>query len=94
MPVQVYRCSHCGREVLVRAPGSMTRAEIDRRIEEEMRPAASGRRAERDLSTRLRDYIWEGISAMRGAAVPRDRPPERCPACNRDTLAATRTLDE
>ena len=92
MPVEIYRCAHCGREVLVRAPGPLTRAEIRRRIDEEMRPAARGRRAYRDLATRLRDYIWEGVSATR-EPVPRAAPPEHCPACHRATLQQERTLD-
>ena len=65
MPVQVYRCSHCGREVLVRAPGPLSDAEIRRRIEEERRPLARGRQGQRDFTTRLRDYNWEGLSVPR-----------------------------
>ncbi len=91
MRARVYRCSHCGREVLVREVGPMSDAEVRRRIEEEMRPAASGRRASRDLSTRLRDYIWEGVSGTR-EIVPRDELPECCPACHRHTLEMERTV--
>ena len=92
MPVEVYRCSHCGREVLVRAPGPLSEAEIRRRVAEEMRPPAGGPQGQRDVSTRLRDYIWEGVSATR-EPVPRDRLPDRCPACRRTTLEADRTLE-
>lgn len=92
MPVDVYRCSHCGREVLVRAPGPLSAQEIRRRIAEEMRPNANSQRGQRDLSTRLRDYIWEGVSADR-ELVPRAEPPEHCPACRRRTLEMARTLE-
>lgn len=92
MPVDVYRCSHCGREVLVRTPGPLSPQEIRRRIDEEMRPNANGARGQRDLSTRLRDYIWEGVSADR-EMVPRAEPPEHCPACRRSTLKMARTLE-
>ena len=92
MPVRVYRCSHCGREVLVRAPGPLSEAEVQRRIEEEMRPAMRGPGGHRDPSIRLRDYIWEGVSATR-EFVPRDRLPERCPVCRRRTLEVTRTIE-
>ena len=92
MRASVYRCSHCGREVLVRQAGPLSDAEVRRRIEEEMRPAASGRRSHRDLSTRLRDYIWEGVSGTR-EMVPREELPARCPACHRHTLEMDRTVE-
>ena len=93
MPIDVYRCTHCGREVLVRASRPLTDREIRRRIEDEMQPAARGTRGERDFSTRLRDYIWQGLSDTR-EMVPRDELPERCPACCRPTtLEVSRTID-
>ena len=92
MQVQVYRCSHCGREVLVRSPRPLTESEVRRRIEEEMRPAARGPRGQRDLSTRMRDDIWESVSGMR-EIVPRDQLPERCPTCRRRTLEPERTVE-
>jgi DNA-directed RNA polymerase subunit RPC12/RpoP len=90
--VKVYRCTHCGREVLVRLVAELTDAEIARRLEEERRPAASGERAVPDRSLRLRDDIWVGVSGTR-EVVPRDDLPERCPACRRPTLEAHRILD-
>ncbi|MEE8337170.1 MAG: hypothetical protein V3R95_03845 [Dehalococcoidia bacterium] len=92
MPVDVYRCSHCGREVLVRSREPMSPQEIRRRIDEEMRPNARGLRGQRDMSTRLRDYIWEGVSGSR-EMVPRAEPPSACPSCHRSTLEMARTLD-
>ena len=90
--ISVYRCSHCGREVLVRAPGPPTRAEAARRVEEELRAAAAGPRGRLSPQLRLRDDIWIGVSAAR-AGVPRPRAPERCPACARGgTLRRSRTL--
>jgi predicted RNA-binding Zn-ribbon protein involved in translation (DUF1610 family) len=96
MPVQVYRCSHCGREVLVRddtdsGGRGMSDAEIARRIEEEMRPPAQGRPGRADVSTRLRDDIWLGISSTR-EIIPRDELPSACPACGKATLAEDRLL--
>lgn len=93
MPVRVYRCEQCHREVLVRVPGQMSEAEIQRRIAEEMRPWARGRGARFDASTRLRDDIWVAVSGMR-ADVPRPEVPEECPACGRtDALRHSRMLD-
>ncbi len=94
MPVQVYRCSHCHREVLVRAPGPMSDAEVQRRIEEELRPWSRGPTGRLDLSSRLRDDIWVGLSAMGDADIPRNGVPTSCPGCNRDgTLAESRVID-
>jgi DNA-directed RNA polymerase subunit RPC12/RpoP len=92
MATHVYRCGHCGREVLVRRAGPMTEQEIARRKEEEMRPPAQGRRAPGGMSERLRDDIWLGVSGTR-EMVPRDEPPERCPACGRAELSETRTVE-
>lgn len=80
MPTSVYRCDHCGREVLVRDAGSLTQTEIARRIEEERRPAAGGLPGQPAATFRLRDDIWLGISAER-ADIPRETLPDRCPAC-------------
>ena len=85
MPTDVYRCRHCGREVLVRSLRPMSEAEVARRIEEEMRPAAPGRPASPPGNIRLRDDIWVALSTMRDevAEIPRGALPERCPACGR-----------
>ncbi len=93
MAVQVYRCSHCGREVLVRVAAPMSADEIARRIDEEMRPTASGRAAPNVWSDRMRDHIWLGITE-RGDAVPREETPASCPSCRRAmTLHATRMVE-
>lgn len=92
MPVLVYRCSHCGREVLVRRPGPMTESEIARRVDEELRPPARGRRGAMGFSERMRDDIWLGISESR-ELIPRDELPAHCPACGRATLAEARVLE-
>ena len=92
MPVEVFRCSHCGREVLVRAPGPLSREEAARRVEEEMRPSARGASGRLDGTMRLRDHIWESVSATR-EEVPRQSLPRRCPACRRSaTLLLARSL--
>lgn len=93
MPTNVYRCSHCGREVLVREAGPMTPAEIARRIEEERRPAASGLPGQPAATFRLRDDIWLSVSAER-AEIPREELPERCPACGREETLQTRGVLE
>jgi ribosomal protein L37AE/L43A len=92
MAVQVYRCSHCGREVLVRVAAPMTEAEVARRREEEMRPAAPGPLGVNSQSDRLRDYIWLGLSD-RGEMVPREEVPPECPACHRATLEVARVIE-
>ncbi len=92
MAVQVYRCSHCGREVLVRRPGPLSAEEIARRVEEEHRPAARGRSGAIPFSERARDDIWIGVSGLRDI-VPREELPERCPACRRETLVEDRVLE-
>ncbi|MBM3140918.1 MAG: hypothetical protein FJZ92_12110 [Chloroflexi bacterium] len=92
MAVQVFRCAHCGREVLVRRPGPMSEQEVARRREEELRPPARGRHSPMGLSERLRDDIWVGVSTTRDF-VPRDELPSRCPSCRRDALIETRTID-
>lgn len=93
MAVTVYRCSHCGREVLVRTerpPGTMSEEELRRRVEEEFRQATTGAPGRPDLAMRLRDDIWSAISEMR-EFIPRNELPERCPACGRaQTLLAAR----
>ena len=94
MPVQVYRCSHCHRGVLVRQPGPMSDAEIRRRIAEEMRPWARGRNSRVDASMRLRDDIWVAVSGMREDDIPRNDVPDECPACGRrDALEQSRMLE-
>lgn len=93
MPVHVYRCGPCGREVLVRAAGPLSDAEITRRIDEELRPLPEGRAGRLPTLMRLRDDIWLALSDRR-EPIPRDRLPRRCPACGRDaTLIASRDLD-
>ena len=95
MPVVVYRCTHCHREVLVRRPGPMSDAEIQRRINEEMSPwAPSGRGGRVDLGSRLRDDIWIAVSGMRDSDVPRSTVPDECPACNRpNVMVESRVLE-
>jgi len=94
MPVRVFRCSYCGREVLVRVAGRMNDAEIARRIAEEMRPDAPGPPGAPHATFRWRDDIWTAISGMRGY-VPRDAIPDDCPACHRaGTLLDHRPLEE
>lgn len=97
MPVEVFRCGACGREVLVRRPGAngslLSDAEIRRMIEEETRPRAHGPGGASSLDLRLRDDIWVGISGL-GAHVPRPTVPDACPACRRvGTLVHDRPLD-
>ncbi|MYA19767.1 MAG: hypothetical protein F4Z25_05770 [Chloroflexi bacterium] len=93
MAIEVYRCSHCGREVLVRPPGPISRSEAARRVEEELRAAARGPRGRLSPHFRLRDDIWLGVSSTRGE-VPRRELPECCPACGRpDTLDESRTIE-
>ena len=92
MAVQVYRCSHCGREVLVRIVAPMTEAEAARRREEEMRPAARGPQGPGSQNDRLRDHIWLGLSDI-GEVVPREEVPTECPACRRATLAVARVIE-
>jgi len=93
VPVVVFRCTHCHREVLVRKPGPMSDAEIRRRIDEEMRPWSRGPGARLDMSSRMRDDIWVAVSGMRESDIPRNGVPEACPACGRETLVESRTLE-
>ena len=93
MPVLVYRCSHCRREVLVRSAAPMSRAEAARRVEEELRAAVRGPRGRLAATVRLRDDIWLGVSQLRGD-VPRPELPACCPACGRgETLTEHRAID-
>jgi hypothetical protein len=92
MAIEVYRCTYCGREVLVRLLQPLSEADVQRRREEEMRPAAPGPRGPASLSDRMRDDIWVGISGTRDI-VPRDEPPACCPACARDGLERDRIID-
>ena len=98
MPVLVFRCSHCRREVLVRALNAegeapLSEAEIARRIEEEMRATPRGPFARPDMAMRLRDDIWVAIAGTRDY-VPRHELPDRCPACLRaGTLIEARPLE-
>ncbi|MEX1022524.1 MAG: hypothetical protein WD058_05195 [Dehalococcoidia bacterium] len=92
MAIQVHRCSHCGREVLVRIAGPLSAEQVRRRVAEEMRPEAPGRPARPAWSDRLRDDIWTGISGAR-TPVPRDEPPTECPSCGRPTLTLDRVFE-
>lgn len=93
MAVQVYRCSHCGREVLVRLAVPLTEESIRRRIAEEMHPETPGEPAQPRVPDRLRDDIWVSLSGGR-THVPRNDLPAACPACGRDSLALARTLED
>lgn len=94
MPVHVYRCLQCRREILVREAGPMSPAEIKRRIEEETKPWRSGPAGVPGGSLRWRDDVWLGISAMRETGVPREELPDRCPACGREsTFERARLLE-
>lgn len=94
MAIQVYRCTRCGREVLVRIVAPLTEEQVRRRIEEEMRPDASGPPADRRLTDRLRDDIWLGVSGGRETSIPREEAPDRCPTCGQESLAADRILED
>lgn len=94
MPILVYRCSRCRREVLVRSTEPMSPAEAQRRVEEELRAATRGPRGRIASSFQLRDDIWLGLSQLRGGDVPRPELPEDCPACGRQgTLTESRTIE-
>jgi len=93
MAIQVYRCSHCGREVLVRIVAPLTAEQVRRRIAEEMRPDAAGPPAQRGLADRLRDDIWVGLSDGR-TSIPREIAPDRCPSCGQDSLAMDRVVED
>jgi len=93
MAIQVYRCSRCGREVLVRIVAPLTEEQVRRRIAEEMRPDSTGLPAQRGMADRLRDDIWVGVSDGR-TSIPREEPPERCPSCAQDSLSADRILED
>jgi hypothetical protein len=90
--VQVYRCSHCGREVLVRIVAPLSAEEVSRRLAEEMRPDTVGPPHRAAGVDRLRDDIWIGVTNSR-ESVPRETPPDRCPACGRDSLAVARVIE-
>ena len=92
MSLQVFRCSHCGREVLVRMPGPLSKDEVRRRIREEMQPDAAGPPARAPWQDRLREDIWVGVSGTR-THIPREAPPESCPSCGRPSLALARVID-
>ena len=93
MAIQVYRCSRCGREVLVRIVAPLSEEQVRRRIAEEMRPDAAGPPAQRVMADRLRDDIWVGLSDGR-TSIPRETVPERCPSCDQPTLVEYRFIDE
>ena len=76
----------------MRRGDTLSETEIARRLEEERRPAADGRRGTPDRSLRLRDDIWIGVSGTR-AIVPRDDLPDRCPACQRPSLEEHRAVE-
>lgn len=94
MTIQVYRCSRCGREVLVRVVAPLTQEQVRRRIEEEMRPEQAGPPGGRGLADRLRDDIWLGVSGGRETSIPREEAPERCPTCGQASLVVDRTLED
>ena len=93
MAIQVYRCTHCGREVLVRIVAPLTAEQVRRRIEEEMTPDSPGPRVQRGMADRLRDDIWVGVSDSR-TPIPREAAPDRCPSCGRASLAVDRILED
>lgn len=93
MAIQVYRCSRCGREVLVRIVAPLTEEQIKRRMEEEMRPESRGPRGQRGMADRLRDDIWLGVSGGR-TSIPREEAPDRCPSCGEAALVEDRTLED
>lgn len=94
MPIDVYRCSSCRREVLVRSSLPMSAAEAQRRVDEELRAATRGPRGRMAASFQLRDDIWLGLSQLLGGDVPRSELPEDCPACGRSgTLTESRTIE-
>lgn len=92
MAIQVFRCSHCGREVLVRLAQPLTEDEVRRRIQEEMHPETPGPPARPQWQDRLREDIWVGIAGGR-THIPREQPPEHCPSCGRDALELARVLE-
>ncbi|MCK9485758.1 MAG: hypothetical protein M0R73_03515 [Dehalococcoidia bacterium] len=92
MALQVFRCSHCGREVLVRAAGPLSEHEVRRRIREEMQPDAAGPPARPQWPDRLRDDIWVGVSGHR-THIPRASAPDDCPSCGRPALTLDRVIE-
>ncbi len=92
MALEVFRCMQCRREVLVQLRRPLTETDIARMRDQEMRPASPGRRGALSGSERMRDDIWLGISSNR-TPIPRERVPERCPACGHDGLKAARILE-
>jgi DNA-directed RNA polymerase subunit RPC12/RpoP len=97
--VDVHRCDHCGREVLVRhrpRPGEplLSDAELRRRLDEELRPSARGRPGRSDTATRLRDDIWLAIADGRETPIPREEIPGACPACGAEAqFVVSRVID-
>ncbi len=93
MPIRVYRCTRCGREVLVREPGPLTPSEIARRLEEERRPLPGGLPGQPAATLRWRDDIWLSLAAER-AEIPREELPDRCPACGQNDTLSPRNIVE
>jgi len=91
--LHVYRCAHCGREVLVRIVQPLTAEEVRRRIAEEMQPESPGAPARPQWQDRLRDDIWQGVSNQR-TAIPREQVPDACPTCARSDLIFARIVDQ
>lgn len=92
MALQVFRCSRCGREVLVRMAAPLSEAEVSRRIREEMQPETPGPQARPQWPDRLREDIWVGISGGR-THVPREAAPDACPACRHASLVLDRVIE-
>ena len=92
MKIEIFRCQSCGREVLVRHSGAISKTEIFRRQQQEFEPLKTGPAARPDPGSKLRDDIWIGVSQMR-EPVPREELPEICPACARSNWTSMRILD-
>lgn len=93
MALQVFRCSHCGREVLVRLAAPLTEDEVRRRVQEEMQPDSPGPRARPQWQDRLREDIWVGVSGGR-THIPREEAPAACPSCGREALVLARVIEQ
>ncbi len=91
--LEIFRCTECGREVVVRKPGPMSPKEVARRKLAEMRPNIRGTRGASPVNDQLRDDIWAAISTQR-TEIPRLEAPDRCPACKGETLESVRHIEQ